>query len=362
MTSELDPNAAPDLPVNPSEDANNDVVAAIAQLKGEPAPTAPDKAAAIPAADTPPANGDRARNERGQFIKADGSVDHAAEAAKVPDADPLKANIAEPSKAVEAPAGWSAEAKAEFTKASPVVQAAVLKREAEMNEGGARWSEEKKTLLSHFEPLRGASERYKTHPAEVLKRLASANDYLERDAPAAIKWLADSYGVDLSKLATGQPAAAPSTPSQPQADPRLNELQSKVSQFEQRFEAEETAKVNGQISAFASAPGHEHFETVKADVGYLMLAAAQAGKELTLDQAYEQACWAAPDIRAKLIAAQTAPVDAAAKQREAAEKARRGTISAHGAPNGATTPPKVFADPRASVEDDVRAAIESLRH
>lgn len=354
---ELDNTPAPE--IDPAADASADVRGAIAQLKGETLPEPTPDPAAAPAADVQPPTADRPRNERGQFIKADGSVDPDQSPVKVPDADPAVANVPEPSKAPrQMPNYWSAEVKAEVTKLSPAAQEAVFKRLEETDKAGTQWSEEKKTLLGHFEPVRGISEKHKVHPGEVIKRLADANDFLERDAPSAIAWLAKAYNVDLSKLAANPPAASP--PSQPQADPVVAQLQSKVSQFEQRFEAEEQSKINGTISAFASAPGHEHFETVKADVGYLLLAAAQSGKELTLDQAYEQAVWANADTRAKLIAAQTAPVDA--KQREAAEKARRGALSAHGAPNGAVTPPKVVAPPETSVADDVRAAMEQLRH
>lgn len=331
-----------------------DVRAAIAELKAE---TPPETAAATTADANPPV--ERPRNERGQFIKADGSVDPDQSPVKVPDADPAKANDPQPSTAAVAPTGWSAEAKAEFGKLSPVVQAAVLKRESEINDGGARWSEEKKTLMGHFEPLRAASEKHKQHPAEVLKHLAAANDYLERDPPAAIAWLAKSYGVDLSKL-----AATPSSPTptpQPQPDPVVAELKSKVSQFEQRFQQQEQAETNTVIRQFATAPGHEHFESVKADMGYLMIAAKEAGRVLTLDQAYEQAVWANAETRSKLMAAQTATSEAARKTREATEKARRGAISVNGAPNGGTPPPPAV-NPKATVEDDVRSAIAQLRH
>lgn len=359
----------PELPANPSEDATNDVRAAIDQLKGETPPV--EKIADAPQVDAPavdaPKQDARPRNAQGQFIKADGSIDPDQSPAKVPDADPSKANIAEPSKANEAPAGWSAEAKADWAKLTPAVQAAALKREAEINDGGARWSEEKKTLLSHFEPVREISTRHNVHPGETIKRLAAANEFLERDAPSAIKWLADAYKVDLSALATGQPAAKPSTPSQPQADPVVAELKSELLSVKQRLEAEDQRQVNGTLEAFATAKDatgqalRPHYEAVKVDMGNRILLAVKQERAMTLEQAYDEAVWANPTIRAQLIAAQTAPADAVTKERERADKARRAAISAHGAPNGNATVPKTFAPPETSYEDDVRASIGQLR-
>lgn len=350
--------------IDPAADASADVRASIAQLKGEAPPEPVSDPAAAPAADAqPPA--ERLRNERGQFIKADGTVDTAAEATRAPDADPAKVTDPTPSPAADAPKGWSADMKAKWSTLDPSVRAEVSRRESEMDAAGIRWSEEKKTLLGHFEPVREISEQYKAHPGEVIQRLAAADRYLERDPENAIRWLAGAYKVDLSKLAASP--AAP-TPTQPQADPVVAELKSELLSVKQRLDAEETAKVNGAITAFAEVkdatgnPAHPHYETVKADMGYLLLAAAQAGRELTLDQAYEQAVWANADTRAKLMAAQTAPAGANAKAREAAEKARKGALSAHGAPNGAVAPPPRLADPNATIEDDVKAAIAQLRH
>lgn len=362
MADLLDNTPAPE--IDPAADASADVRASIAQLKGEAPPETTADPAAAPVADAPIAT-ERPRNERGQFIKADGTVDPDQSPVKVPDADPAKATPDPASQpAVEAPKGWSAEAKAEFGKLSPAVQQAVIKRESEINEGGARWSEEKKTLLSHFEPVREISEQYKAHPGEVIKRLAAADRFLERDPDAAIRWLAQAYKVDLSQLAA-TPAAQ--TPTQPQADPVVAELKSELSSVKQRLEAEDQAKVNSVITEFATAkdatgqPLRPHWDAVKEDVGYRLLEAAQRQTALTLEDAYDAACYARKDIRALLTTAQTV-VDPQAKAREAAEKARRGALSAHGAPNGAVTPPARPADPNATIEDDVKAAIAQLRH
>jgi hypothetical protein len=335
--------------VTPADDVRGDVASALASLKGdepalEPAPVE---------ATEPPAQADpRPRNERGQFMKADGSVDPDQTPKTVPDADPSKVNEPQPSTAAVAPAGWSAEAKAEFGKLPPAVQAAVVKRESEINEGGARWSEEKKALVSHFEPVREAAQRYGVHPGEVIKRLAKANDFIESNPVEGIKWLANAYGVDLSK-----PLTADAPALRPQADPMVSQLSEKVSSLESFIQTQQAEQVNGSLTAFAAAPGHEHFEAVRVDMGKLML----AGLASNLQDAYDKAVWASPDIRSKVMASQNATAEAARKAKETADKARRGAISVNGSPGAPLAPARV-QNAGNSVEDDVRAAMEQLRH
>lgn len=332
-----------DLSNAPVDDAAADVAAAISELRGETPPPVAEQAAQETPAEA------RARNERGQFTKAETVEAATPPAAKpVPDADPSSANTDAPSTAVEAPKGWSAEAKAEFGKLSPAVQAAVVKRESEINDGGARWSEEKRTLTEAITPLRGLAAENKVPEAEVAKRLVSAERFIRNDPKAAIEWIANRSGLKVSI------DGAQAKPPQPQADPVVAQLQSEVSSLK-------NAHLAGEIQAFAAKPGREHFAAVRTEMGKLMLAAANMGEELSLDQAYEQAIWLKPEIRAQLTAAPTADAARAkaAKDKETADRARRGAISANGSPgSGAPTPRPEYA----TVEDATRAAWAAHRH
>lgn len=251
--------------------------------------------------------------------------------------------------AITPPPGWSAEAKAQFNALPPVVQQEIAKREADMDNGGKQWAEQKQNLLGYFEPLREISEKNNSHPADVIKQLVAASDFLDRDPVSAIQWLAQSYGVNLGNLSkSGANQAAQAY------DPRYSALQNELETMRGYIEQQESAAVNSSITSFASAPGHEHFESVRTEMGQLMMAAAQLGQELSLEDAYERAIWSKPEIRAQLTAAP-------AQNRQASvDKARRGAISAKGAPASAVAPAK--PDNRNfSIQDDVRAALESLR-
>lgn len=330
-----------------NDDVHADVRAAFAQHAGtetqEPA-----------AAETEPAQTqERARNERGQFIRADGTVDpDQSPAPAVTDTDKPVENIVQPSTAAEPPTSWSADAKAEWSKLSPALQQAVAKRESEISEGARRWSEKEKSYDEMLTPVRAAAQRAGIDEREGLQKLIAANDFLERDPQAAIVWLAQTYGVDLSKVPAEQPKA-----SQPQVDPVVRQLHQTVSSLQQSIEARETADLAQTINQFASQPGHEHFEAVKADMGRML----QTGQAKDMQDAYDKAIWANPDIRTKLIADQNAAAETSrkAQQQATVDKARRGAISTSGSPAGGPASAPAFAGE--TVEDAVRAAFQQHR-
>ena len=298
-----------------SDDVHADVMAAFESLQqkeetGEPAPEE---------------SAERLRNERGQFAKAEGETPVQTNS----DADPAAEKPTQPSEAVAPPSSWSADAKAEFAKLPSAVQAAVAKREAEINEGGVRWSEEKRRYEETIAPLRAAAQANGVDEREGLNRLLAADRFLKESPVEAIQWLAQAYGVNLQNMEQTQ--------KRPQADPLVSQLHQKVSTLEQSLAERERQEVEATLAAFASAPGHEHFNDVKVTMGRLMA----SGEATTLDEAYERAVWALPSTRQKLLAAQTAvnaEDEKKARERATAEKARRAAVSVNGSPSLGSNP------------------------
>lgn len=319
-----------------SDDVHADVRSAIESLTKESEP-------AVPVNTTDTAQADRVRNERGQFSKAD-EPQPGVVAKTVPDADPVQDKPAQQSIAGEPPTSWSADAKATWSTLSPAAQQAVLKREAEINEGGQRWSEEKRRYEETLAPVREVAKRNGVDEKEGLNRLLAANDYLERDPKAALQWLAQAYGVDLGNL-NADPTA------RPQADPMLSRLHEEVSTLKMTIAERQQLEIQQTIEQFKTAPGHEHFEDVKVKMGKLL----ETQQANDLQDAYEQAVWSTPSVREKLIAAQTAPVDATREKAQAAvEKAKRGAISVSGSPVSGAAP--IQKRDYETVEDATRAA------
>lgn len=318
-----------------------------------PSESAPDSAeTAAPEGETEQQKADRARDEAGRFTKAEKPADKPADAApkkaapadkQITDQDNTAKATAAPSTAGDPPKGWSAEARAEWSKLPPAIQAAVVKREQEISEGGRQWSEEKRRYEEMITPLREQSGRRGISEAEGLKRLLAAQNALDGNPAHAIRWLAQSYGVDLKQLATN-PAyqAAPVVQRTQQQQPDIATL------VEQKLEERE---VRRSVEHFASdTEKYPHFEKVRT----VMAALVESGAAATLEDAYDRAVYADPSLRSELLAAQQSNAEAEKRraEQERVAKAKSAAVSLRGSPNGAPAPaPKEFSDIRSAVED-----------
>lgn len=305
--------AAPGQEAPVVDDVHADVRAAVEALsKTDNAETATD--------DAPK---ERVRDESGKFTKADGA--HAGDVPKdITDHKDLSQDKPEPhSPAVEPPKGWSADAKAKWSSLDPSIQAEIAKREQDMDTGGQRWSEEKRRYEETITPMRDFAKVNGIDEKEAITRFLNADQFLQRDPVNAIKWLADSYGVDLQNM-----TASP----RPQPDPLSTQLYQTVQTLEQRWAAHEAQQARAQIEAFKGS--HEHFEDVREQMGRLM----ESGQAASLDEAYDKAVWLNPSVREKLIAAQTAQASQTRKTQDQVNKAKRGAISVNGSPVGQAPP------------------------
>src|SRR6185436_6074440 len=113
------------------------------------------------------------------------------------------------------PAGWTAAEKAEWSKLSPVAQAAVSRREAEISNGGKQWSEEKRRYEAMIAPVAESARARGMNAEQGLQTLMAAQRALDTDPVSAIRHIARSYGVDLANLAGNAANGSPETPQQP---------------------------------------------------------------------------------------------------------------------------------------------------
>lgn len=261
------------------------------------------------------------------------SADQTAEAA----AEQAKAAQAAPS-AIDAPSSWSAEMKAKWATVPPDVQAFVAKRETEAHQAITRAGQQIKAVEPVVNVLEQFGETFKRNnlpPAEGIARMLAVEQWLGQDPLAAIKGLAEAYGVDLKGL-TGEQAAVAATadvPGTATPDPRLSTMEKKLAATQdelqkvtsyltaqqrrelaakQQQDREAETSLAREIAKFAE--GKPHFEAVRKAMGALM----QADESLTLDQAYERATYAHPDIRQRILTDQRkADEEKAAKDRAA---------------------------------------------
>lgn len=308
---------------------------------------------------------DRERTSDGRFAPKTETKAVAADkapATEIPSEDAAKASdqaAAQPA-AVAPPAGWTAAEKAEWSKLSPAIQAAVSRREADMTRGGQQWSEEKRRYETALSPIANLSRARGISTEEGAQRLAQAQMMLDQDPVAGLRQIAQSYGVDLATLA-GQPAADGETARNqtPDIERLVRQAMAPVlAPIQQRWQSEEQSRneqTMSAIQAFAAAPGHEHYAAVEGSIALILPQVIQENPSWTMEQklqeAYDRAVYATPATRQLVLQEQQQKSEAArqAEAKERANKARLAGSSVTGTPSG---------NAGSDVPDSLRAVIE----
>jgi hypothetical protein len=336
-----------------------------------------DVAAAFEAAEAPVETeqeaADRVRDEKGRFARAEeGAVEKAvpevkADAAQggakvapapvAPVADPLAAPV-EP---VKPPPGFSPTAKVVWDKESlskeewEAVKRDIAKRNDEVGKGFEK--------LAEYKPLERYAEMARSSGTtldKALENYVGIENELRRDMIAGITRICQNQGTHPVALANQILARYGAAPSEGQSGETqthqnghgvdLSPVMQKISALENYISQQEQTTVQSELQRFASNPEHKFFENVKTDMGRLI----NSGYAEGLEDAYEKACWANPEIRNLLIKQQSVTTDPGAKV-AAATQARAAAKSITGNP----IPGAGSKGPATSIEDDVRAAFDA---
>lgn len=291
-----------------------------------------------------------------------------------------------------APEAFSKEAKAEWAKVPPTVQAAILKREGDVAKGVEELKGKYKDLDAALTPHMNAIRQHGHSPAQAVTQLFSWFQALGANPDVAFPALAKSFGYDLGRLApkaatvtpaadpNAQPGAQPAGEIPPAVQTYINSMKTELDQIKQAFSQElgglkntfqqqSEAKTNEILANWSK--GKAHFEAVRALMAQLIQSGAVPLKDgqVDLDGAYEAAIWANPEIRAKVQAELDAvaqaerkkKADAAKKaQEEQASKARKAAVSLTGGPPGDGTTAPARKGKGKSVRDSILEAREEL--
>lgn len=248
------------------------------------------------------------------------------------------------------PPGWSAEAKAQFSSLPGEVQAAIAKREQEVDRGFRVLQDYKG--LEEFTPI--VRQAGMTH-ADVMRRAIDWENALIRDPVNTVLHVAKVAGVNLHALVNGQTGEAL------QRQQAGRELQRQAGPVNVEATVEHVLRkrdTETQVDAFLSDPANAHAEDVLDD----MVALINAGRASTLQDAYDAACWMRPDIRQQLIS-QTAPAPVYQQQAQraaAADQARRASRSISGSSAPGPTRDAARGQPT-SIRDSLRDAMRFSR-
>lgn len=336
----------------PAEETSlRDLLAAEYEKAAAPEPVAPVVAPAATAPQETAAEAEaRARDEKGRFATKPAET---AETAAKPVTEavtdkPVEAAKEVPTEAktvVAPPPGWSVAAKSEFDQLPDAVKAAVAKREEEIDRGFAKLKDYKAIETQHS----AQAQQYGVPLPEFINRLAAADKFLQTQPLDAIKWLAQTYKIDL-----GQIAGAPAQPgtAQPANDAVVQPLLQEINALKQIVYGDKRAQVENQVEQFFADPKNKYANDVDHQMIVLINEAKRAGQPVDLSSIYETACFMNPEVRAALIKEQTGKVQSEqiAKAKQTADQARAAGASITGGPSA--TPPPISPDL------DLRAQLE----
>ena len=348
-------------------------VMAEAPALGTPEPTLKDElrhafkevVKEAPEGETTAQREDRLRDAQGKFTEkpAQAKTERKPGTLTLPEktAAPQQTKEAKP---VTAPEGWTATAKAKFATLDPEIQAEVVRRETDMHRQFTAQDQDRslgKKIRETAAPYLATIRAEGGDEGAAFQQFLNYAHIMRAGTPQqkaqALQNVAQLYNVPLGQQA-----------QQPQTHPALQALEAKQRQIDQWIEQQnqqrqnqEQAQLFSEIADFQSSDGHEHFEQVKELMGSLLM----SGQAKDLQDAYDKAIWAQPDIRSTLTAQQVAAAEekrmTEINGKTGAAKWAAGSISGGGPggakPNGAAVERSLGDELRANYRSAVNGRI-----
>ena len=222
---------------------------------------------------------------------------------------------------IAAPQEWSGLAKVKWDKLPAAVQQEIVDRESSRMTATQDLMPVKELMDANREFLVNQAG---SMPEAMRQMMQFAR--MSVDNPVALaEHILRSKGIDPRQAFAGQPQA-PGQAQAPDIQSYVAQLvQQAVEPFKADAERQQTQQLESTISQFAADPKRPFFNDVRFHMGQLI----QAGAAKSLDEAYEQATWANPAIRAHLLEEQRGSKPRAAKavQVQQAQQARRANPS-----------------------------------
>jgi hypothetical protein len=336
----------------------------------EPA-SEPASAPAEPATPAPEAAKSDGRDERGRFKTKDAPV--APEAPQKAAAEPAQGiqpgPKAEPKAAPRerAPASWRPDVREHWAQLPEPVRAEVARREQEVQRtlqetaDARRFADQLNQVLRPYEMFIRAEN---SNPLQAIDNLMSTAARLRTGtAPELAQMVAGmvkQFGVGRFGQTFIEQLDQALAGEVPRVDPQAAQLQQVVqqqlapvqqfmSQFQQAQLAQQQAaaqQASGEVQQFLQQA--EFGEDVREDMADLMEVAQRRGRELTLQDAYRQACLANPRVRSVLQA--RVKTRSTQQLSGAAQRARAAAVSVSGGP---------ALSSQSTDATDVRSAIEA---
>lgn len=277
---------------------------------------------------------------------------------------------------LEPPTDWSVEEQESFRELPEEARRIVLNKTNEARETKAQADEaarKHEALEEVISPRRDAWARNGMDETTAIKQLLALSDYASQSPAEFARMFVQQHSLTPDVLfgeeagqANGK-ATAEGSGDDDYTDPEIANLKGHISKLEKQVEdlggtlqtreqQEQQAhreRINREIEEFSTAKDEKgnlkrpYFEDVKGLMGTLM----QTGQASDLQNAYDMACRAHPEVHAKIDAAakKRSERDQAKERRKKAEAAGKAGASVSGQP-GERTPP----EPTGDLREDLR--------
>lgn len=251
---------------------------------------------------------------------------------------------------IPAPVEWKGAAKTRWDRLPREVQAEIVERHTAAEQRVAQYA----PLEQAIAPYKEAWTRDAGGVPQAIEQLGQFYRLYLDNPVGLIQHIAATRGINLGgQQEQPQPQGGAPQPAPDIASLVRQVVEQQIAPIQQRFAQTENQQLNDTISAFASDPKHPFFQDVKVHMGQLL----SAGAAKNLDEAYEQATWANPTIRAHLLGQQQEET----KKQQAADVAKAKAASAASL-RGSPLPGggQAAGQNSNSVLDDVRAAVAEI--
>lgn len=220
----------------------------------------------------------------------------------------------------KAPQSWTPAAREKWNAIPEDIRKEIVRRE-EAAVNGVRQLQEKYAPHEHFTnalaPLIQEAIQHNVAPEAYINQVMSAERVLRTaDVPGkfqALLGIADQYGIPLREIineSVGQKVLG--APQQAQAPAVHPAVAAQLQEMNRWRAQQESQAVSQTVEQFSQ--GKEFF----SDVRVMMADLIDSGAARTLDEAYDRACWAIPEVRTVMLQRQQSGAAVTQRQQRAA--------------------------------------------
>jgi len=263
-------------------------------------------------------DGDESASEEGESLEDDAAGEEAS-AESIEQTSDLEEEIQEEIvDAGEAPSSWRTGARLKWKDVDPEIRDEIIKREADMFRGISQYKNDAdygRAVQQTVQPYMAMINAAGSTPAKAIGSMMDTYYRLTNADPQQkshlLMQVAQQYGADMSVFKNDI------DPEQANFQQQLQPLQNQIVQLQQNLRQRdnesrnfETSQAQNEIAAFHSAqedgkPKYPHFEIVRTQMADQIQISESQGIQLSLEQAYENVCWAIPEIRQQMLLEQT---------------------------------------------------------